>query len=242
MSWLAVLAFGYVSGVVGGIAGFGGSTILLPVLVLVFGSKAAVPIMGVAGLLANLARVTVWRHEIDWRAVATYAATAVPAVYLGATTFLALNSRSVELVLGLFMLVMIPVRRWLAARQLSIGLAGMAVAGAVVGYLTGLVASTGPLSTPFFLAFGLTKGAFIGTEAMASVPIYFTKSAVLQRYGALPVEIIIQGLIVGSAMIAGTWTARDIVRRMDARRFGQLMEGLLLFAGMSMLGHAVFGG
>src|SRR5947207_3389372 len=48
---------------------------LVPVLVWQFGPKEAVPIMAVAAVMANLARILAWWREIDWRACAAFAAT-----------------------------------------------------------------------------------------------------------------------------------------------------------------------
>ena len=239
MLWLLILALGLVAGLVGGVVGFGGSTILMPVLVLAFGPKEAVPIMGLAGLLANLARVVVWWREVDWRAAAIYAATGIPSVMLGARTFLALDARLVEGLLGLFMLAMIPIRRWFLARNFTIGLGGLAVAGAGIGFLTGMVASTGPINTPFFLAYGLVKGAYIATEALGSFAVYFTKTLVFQHYGALPPEAIIKGLIIGAAMMLGSWLAKRIVQRLDARRFQSIMDAVMLLAGIVMIWSAL---
>ena len=47
------------------------------------------------------------------------------------------------------------------------------------------VLSTGPLSVPLFLFYGLTKGAFLATEAAGSLGIYLSKSVTFQRFGAL---------------------------------------------------------
>ncbi len=44
----------------------------------------------------------------------------------------------------------------------------LGVAGAVVGFLTGLVLSTGPLSVPMFTGYGLSGGAFLGSEAASA--------------------------------------------------------------------------
>lgn len=239
MLWLPILALGLLAGTIGGVVGFGGSTILLPALVLSFGPKEAVPLMGIAGFLANLARAGVWWREIDWRGASIYAATGIPAVILGANTFLALDARLVEGLLGVFMLAMIPLRRWFVARRFTIGLAGLAAAGAGVGYLTGLVSSTGPINTPFFLAYGLTRGAFIATEALASFAVYLAKSVVFQRSGALPADVIVKGLIIGSAMMLGSWLAKGIVMRLDAHQFTSLMEVLMAFAGLAMIWGAL---
>jgi hypothetical protein len=159
MTWLVVLALGLGAGTLSGIVGFGASIMLMPALMLAFGPLEAVPIMAIAGMLANFARVAVWWREVDWRANAFYCVTAIPMAALGARTLLLLDARIVEGILGLLFLLMIPMRRWLFARGLRIVAWQLSIVGAAIGFLSGLVASTGPINTPFFLAYGLVKGA-----------------------------------------------------------------------------------
>jgi uncharacterized membrane protein YfcA len=66
--FLFVLAVGLAAGTISGIIGTGSSIMLVPVLVYAFGPKEAVPIMAVAAIMANLARVLAWWREVDWRA------------------------------------------------------------------------------------------------------------------------------------------------------------------------------
>lgn len=233
-----VLVLGLVAGTLGGIVGFGSSIMLMPALVLVFGPRDAVPIMAVASIMANASRVAAWWREIDWRAVAAYSSTAFPAGAAGAATLLVLPTRGVELVLGLFFLAMIPARRWMARRQWRLGLGHLAALGAGIGFLTGIVVSTGPINAPFFLAYGLVKGAFLGTEAMGSLAVYLAKVITFGSLGALPLATLAQGLIVGSSLMAGAFIARRFVRRLDPQRFHLLMEGLLLAAAGTMLAAA----
>ena len=241
MMWLAILAFGLAAGTLGGIVGFGGSTILMPVLALAFGPKEAVPIMAIAGVLANMSRVAVWWREVDWRAAAVYCMTGIPFAALGARTLLALDPHIVEIVLGLFFLVMIPARRWLLNRGVSIGLPGLALAGAGVGYLSGLVASTGPLNTPFFLAYGLAKGAFVSTEALGSLGVFATKAIVFRTFGALPTDTIARGLVVGSSMMAGALVAKRFLAHTEPRQFQLIMDCAMLVAGVTLLWSAISG-
>ena len=77
MIWLTLLVLGLVAGTLSGIVGFGASIMLMPVLMLAFGPQEAVPIMAIAGLLANFSRVLVWWREVNWRVNAYYCATAV---------------------------------------------------------------------------------------------------------------------------------------------------------------------
>jgi uncharacterized protein len=224
-----------VAGTLGGVVGFGTSILLMPALVLVFGPREAVPIMAIASILANASRVAAWWRDIDWRAVAAYSATAIPASALGAATLLSLPMRWVEAGLGLFFIAMIPARRWLAQRQLKIGLWHLAAFGAAIGFLTGIVATTGPLNAPFFLAYGLVKGAYLGTEAMGSLAMFVAKAVTFRSLGALPVETLVKGLVIGSSLMAGAFIAKRFVRQLDPQRFRLLMDGLLLVAGLTML-------
>lgn len=235
LEFALVLLLGLVAGTVGGIVGFGASIMLLPALVLVFGPREAVPIMAIASLMANASRVVVWWRVIDWRAAAVYAATGMPAAALGARTLLALPVGQVEAALGLFFIAMIPLRRWLARRHWRLPLWQLALVGAVIGFLTGIVVSTGPISTPFFLAHGLVKGAFLGTEALGSLAVYAAKVLTFRSLGALPLDMAMKGVIVGSSLVAGAFVAKRVVLALDAAKFRLLMDGLLLVAGLTML-------
>lgn len=241
MDYALVLILGLVAGTLGGVVGFGTSILLMPALVLVYGPKQAVPIMAVASIMANGSRVAAWWREVDWRTTAAYSATAMPAAALGARTLLVLPTGVVDTVLGAFFIAMIPARRWMLRQQWRLTRAQLAGVGAVIGFVTGIVVSTGPLNTPFFLMHGLVKGAFLATEAMSSIGIYVAKVIAFRSFGALPLEALVQGLIVGSTLLAGAFVAKRYVRQLDAERFRWLMDAVMLGAGLVMLGAAVRG-
>jgi len=212
---------------------------LVPVLVYEFGPKEAVPIMAVAAVMANLSRVLAWWRDVDWRACAAYTVTGIPAAAVGARTLLVLPSRSVDVAIGLFLIGMVPVRYWLARRQLKIAVWHLAVGGAVIGYLTGIVVSTGPLSVPLFLFYGLTKGAFLATEAASSLSIFLSKSATFQRFGALEPEVVLKGLIAGFSLMFGAFIAKRFVLKLEPDLFRLIMDAIMIVAGLSMLWNAV---
>ena len=136
---------------------------------------------------------------------------------------------------GAFFIAMIPARRWLAARELKLHLWHLCVAGLLIGYLTGIVVSTGPLTVPIFLAYGLVKGAFLATEAASSLAVYVSKAVVFRTFGALPADIIVKGVIIGSSLMAGAFVAKRFVIRLAPQRFNLIMDGLMLASGTAML-------
>ena len=236
--FIFVLAVGLVAGTISGIVGTGSSIMLLPVLVYEFGPKEAVPIMAVAAVMANLSRILAWWREVDWRATAAYVATGAPAAALGAKTLLVLPSHAVDIAIGLFLLAMIPGRRWLAAHQVKLALWHLMVIGAFVGYVTGIVVTTGPITVPIFLMYGLVKGAFLATEAAGSLAIYLSKVLAFRGFGAMPLDIFVKGLITGSALMAGTFLSKRFVLRLDAESFRYMLDGLMLVSGLAMLWNA----
>ena len=124
-------------------------------------------------------------------------------------------------------------------RHLRINLWQLALAGALVGYITGIVVSTGPINAPFFLAFGLVKGAYLATEALGSLAVYVSKTIVFRSFGALPVDIVSKGLVIGSSLMVGSFVAKGLVLKLRAEQFSLLIEGLLLVSGLTMLGTAI---
>jgi uncharacterized membrane protein YfcA len=235
LAYWFVLAVGLVAGIVSGIIGTGASIMLIPVLVLAYGPKQAVPIMAIAGLMGNVGKILAWWREVDWRACLAYSLTGIPAAALGARTLLVLPSRTVDLALGVFFILMIPIGRWLNAHNLRLKLWHLALAGAGIGFLTGIVVSTGPLSVPVFASYGLVKGAFLATEAAGSLAVFLSKVVTFRELGALPFDAILKGLIVGSSLMVGTFIAKRAVLRLSPELFRLLLDGLLLCSSLTLL-------
>lgn len=232
---LLVCAVGLGAGVLGGVIGFGTTILLMPPLVHFYGPMTAVPVIALVALVANFSRVMLWWRDIDWKLCGAYSAAAVPAVVLGANTLVQFDARLIECILGGFLLLMIPVRRWLRRLSFRPARRDMAVVGAVVGYLTGIVASTGAINTPFFLAYGLVRGAYIGTEAASSLAVFLAKGITFHHLGVIDGRAIAQGLSIGVFVLLGSTLSKRLVLKLPEHRFLQIMEGVMAVSGLSIL-------
>jgi uncharacterized protein len=236
MSALIVLfVLALAAGALGGLVGTGSSLVLLPPLVMMYGPRIAVPVMGIAAVMANIGRVAAWWRQIHWRPVLAYATPGTPAAVLGAHTLLTVSPALVDGLLGAFFLLMIPVRRIVAARQWRVRLWQLTVAGAVVGFLTGMIRSTGPLSVPVFTGYGLSGGGFLGSEAASALLLYAGKMVTFGQLGALGTVVLARGLTIGTALMIGPFLARPLVRRVRARTYALLIDLVLLVAAAGML-------
>lgn len=233
--YLLVLFIGVISGVVSGVIGTGASIMLLPALVLCFGPKQAVPIMAVAAIVGNISRVILWRKDIHWKAFLAYSVTGVPAAAFGAQTLWSLKATWVDIVLGTFFLLMIPYRHWARSRNFTLSVWQLAVAGILVGYLTGIVLSTGPLTIPIFSAYGLLKGPLLSTEAAASFVIYLSKTITFKAIGGLPLSVVLKGLVIGLSLAAGVSIGKFITLKISMTTFQRLLDFLMLLSGVSLI-------
>ena len=241
MVYALIALCGIVAGAISGVVGTGSSIILLPVLSLAFGPKAAIPIMGIAAIVGNASRVVVWRRQISLRAFACYSVTAVPAAVLGVRTLWIMPAEISNFCIGLFFFVLIGLRRGMRTRGLRLGPRQMAFTGGVVGYLAGVVYSTGPLTIPIFAGFGLAKGALLATEAAASIAVHLAKTFAFGAVGGLPLPVLCNGLVVGATLAVGTFLGKRFVLGMSEATFSLLIDAMLACAGLVMTGSALFG-
>jgi len=204
-------------------------------LVYFYGPIQAIPVIALVATVANLSRIFLWWSVINWKVCFVYSITAIPAVILGVNTLVTLNDRLIEITLGLFLILLIPIRRWMRKQNFYLKLWQMSLVGAGIGYLTGIVATTGAINTPFFLAFGLSKGAFLGTEAASTLSILFTKGITFHQLGFLNTKAIIQGLLIGSCVLLGSIFSKRIVLALPEKKFLLLMELVMLISGISIL-------
>ncbi len=85
--WVLLFICALVASILSAVTGFGGAAILLPVLVLIFGLRDAVPILTVAQLTGNGSRVWFNRSDIHYPVVGWFLLGAVPMALLGGWLF-----------------------------------------------------------------------------------------------------------------------------------------------------------
>lgn len=235
LSWAMLLAGALAGSVVGGVAGFGAGITLLPILVLLVGAWAAIPILTVTMMIGNLSRLWWSRHDVDPRVVVTFLAGAIPATALGAMLYAGTTGDWLGRVIGLFMLAALPLRRLVRRGGLVLRLRHFPLVGAAIGGLSSVVVTTGPVATPFFLAYGLRKAGYIGTESVCAMAMHLTRGTVFARSSLLTWDAVLIGCVLGGTMFLGSWIARRVVDRLSERLFLWLVEGMLLVVGLQFL-------
>jgi len=225
----------FVASALAAVTGFGGAAVLLPILVLIFGVRDAIPILTVAQLIGNGSRVWFNRSELVLPVVGWFALGGVPAALVGGVLFASAPLSFLKRLLGIFLLGTVAYRHLGKQKSLRLPLRGFAVIGAVFSFLSALLGSVGPIMAPFFLAYGLVKGAYIGTEAFATVVMHVTKLVAYGGTAILTLQSVAAGLALGPIMVLGSFIGKKILDRVPERLFVLLIEGTLIIAGLGFL-------
>lgn len=232
----------FVAGTCSGMTGFGGGLLLPPVLAPIIGVQHVVPVLSFAMLMTNAHRLWLYRKHADLKLIGAVLITVVPGVVVGTTIYLELPPHTISIVLGSFLLLSIPIGRFLARRQLRLGTLGLAVAGGGFGIISGTTPGAGMLMVPVLLGAGLIGQAFLATDASISIAVNLTKAVIFNSLGSLPLPLLAVALVIGLSTVPGNYAARWILSRTSVRLHARVLEGIVLIGGASLLARPFWQG
>jgi len=235
LNWLMLSTAALGAATLAAVTGFGGAAVLLPVLVLTFGVRQAIPILTVAQLIGNGSRVWFNRREVRWRIVAWFALGGVPTALAGGYLFSVAPLPALTRILGAFLLLVVLWRHLRPQQPKSFPLPMFSVIGAGSSFLSAILGSVGPIMAPFFLAFGLVKGAYIGTEALSTVVMHVAKLVAYGQSSILTWANVLIGLALGPVMVLGSYLGKRLVDRLPEFAFVLMIEIVLIIAGLAFL-------
>jgi uncharacterized membrane protein YfcA len=235
LRWIVLASVALFASTLAAITGFGGAAVLLPVLVVTFGVRDAIPILTVAQLIGNGSRVWFNRREVNWAVVRWFALGGVPMALLGGYVFAEAPLTALTRLLGVFLLLIVVWRHVRPKQPKPFPVPVFAGIGAGASFLSALLGSVGPIMAPFFLAFGLLKGAYIGTEALSTVVMHATKLVAYRQTAVLTRSGLLIGLALGPIMVLGSFLGKKIVDRLPEKVFVAIIELVLIVAGAMFL-------
>jgi uncharacterized protein len=224
--------------VIAGVAGYGTGLLLPLALVPAIGAEATVPVLGVTALFTNGGRILAFRHDIDWSKVRRLALPALPGVVIGAAFNAWLSGKGVLVVLGLTLLVMVPLRRWIGKQGALLPDWAVTPAGFLFGLLSGGTAGAGVILIAILGTFGLAGPALIATDAAICVVTGTLKTVTFGSLGVLMPPLVVFAVVIGLATMPGGFAARAILRVLPMKVHAALLDGVILLGGAALLWRA----
>lgn len=240
LKWVLVALAAFVGSFASAITGYGTVLLLMPVLAIVMGEQQAVPVLTLAAILGNVTKGWLNRKDIDWAGVKWYLIGAVPTAALAAWFFVQVPEPLIAALMGFFLLGALIwrwVKKWRRKRagedqkpRETMAVKKLAWVGLFTGGLSALVGGAGPVAGPFFLATGMAKAVYVGTEAMASLGVHVTKLVAYGLNAVLTARVLIVGMLLAPVVIAGSWLGKKVLDRLSLKAFEIVVEITLLVA------------
>jgi uncharacterized protein len=228
-----IMLIAFASSVVGGISGFGAGLIIVPMLLPIVGVKGVIPVVGVAMVVGNLARVYVYRQDIQFRLVARMLVAILPGAAIGVWLYAVLPAQVVALVIGCILILSVPVRRILQRYAVTPSPGSVSVIAFLCGVLAGNAPGGGVIIVTLLLGMGLSGPVLLGVDAVIGVALSLTNSVLFGTFGLLNLQLALIGLGVGAAMIPGAFVARALIGRITSDIHVRIIEVFVIFGGLS---------
>ena len=225
----------YVSEIIGTIAGFGSSTVFLPLALLFFDFKTALVLVAFLHIFGNLGRVTFFKGGLDKNLLFAFGLPGVILTLVGALLVSYISQDLFKGLLGLFLVLYAAVSLWKDELQVKQTTFITILGGGLSGFLAGLIGTGGVLRGAFLTAFGLPKEKYIATAAavalavdLTRIPIYFAQGFLEAKfYWYLPWLLLIA--------LAGSFTGKKIVNHIPQKTFKKVVLAAMLIIGIKFI-------
>jgi uncharacterized membrane protein YfcA len=165
----------FVASAAGTVAGFGTSTILLPLAALAFPFRDALLLAACAHVVSALGRVSLFRSGLDRGLLARFGIPSVLCGIAGAMLVPLVPQRALSAGLGAFIVAYAALALGGAEARLRPTPSAAVAGGVLSGFLAGIIGTGGALRGAFLSAFRLPKDAYIATAAVIAVATHQTR-------------------------------------------------------------------
>ena len=207
----------------------GSATIAVAIFAAVMPAKQSTGTILLLLILADLFAITIYRHDVNWRALLRLAPAVLVGVLLGVGFLAVADDVWVKRTIGVILLTVIAftlLRRWLVrsatADDRPHRLAA-ATYGTLGGFTTMVANSAGPVMSMYFLAARFSVKEFLGTTAwffffvnVSKVP--FSVGLGLITGPGLLIDLVLAPLVVAGALFGRWWASR-----LDQRLFERIV-------------------
>ena len=209
--------------IIGTMAGFGSSTIFLPLALLFVDFKTAIILVAIFHLFGNFSRIIFFRQGFDKRIILQFGVPSVLLSLLGAFLIGVLPQPVLKLILGIFLIT--TSASFLITPRLKIpaNTGTLVAGGSATGFITALVGTGGALRATLLQGFNIEKVRYIATAATIALATDAMRIPVYMSQGFLTEQYYLYLPILFGIALAGSIIGRKIVQRIDQEKFRKMV-------------------
>jgi hypothetical protein len=232
----------FLSIVIGTVAGFGTSTIFLPVALIFVDFKTALVLVAITHLSANMGATTFFRHGLDKRLILLFGVPSIFITIIGAYMVTYVPQNILIIILGISLLIFSISFLIKPNFKVPKSDTNTVIGGALSGFLQGLLGIGGPLRGAFLISYDLDKFKYIATLAaiaviidLTRIPIYLSNNLLEPQYYIYIPILIVLGVIgsyIGKKIVG--FIPQDVFKKVVLVAIG-LASLFLIFGGLKII-------
>lgn len=239
-AWAApiLLATGMLGALLTTTLGAGGGLLLLAVMTVFLPVNVTIPLHGVIQAGAGASRtLLMWRH-LSLPLLLAFALGAVVGAAAGSVVLVRLPEPAMQLILGIFVLLL----AWVPVPRLQrVSRSGVGAVAAITTGLTLFVGATGPFVAAFLKALRLDRLQYMATFSTCMLLQHGLKVAVfaLAGFAFAPWLPFLAAML--AAVFAGSWLGRHVLLRMNNTLFHRALAVVLTLLALRLLYSGALG-
>lgn len=225
---------GFGAEIIGTMAGFGSSTIFLPLALLFFDFRTSLVLVAFMHVFGNLGRISFFRHGLDRKLLWSFGLPSIVSTLIGALLVTYLPQALLKGILGAFLVVYALVSL-VENLRLKADRKNVVIGGAISGFLAGLIGTGGALRGAFLSAFQLKKEKYIATAAAIAIAVDLTRIPVYLSQGFLEQAYYWYVPVLFVVALAGSFIGKRIVDKIPQKTFRTIVLVALLLVGIKFM-------
>ncbi|MEK7570821.1 MAG: sulfite exporter TauE/SafE family protein [Patescibacteria group bacterium] len=225
----------FFSEIIGTIAGFGSSTIFLPLALLFFDFQTALVLVAFFHIVGNRGRISFFKKGLDKGLLIKFGIPSVIFTLIGAFLVSYTSQSTLKSILGAFLIVYAVYSLWKENFRIKASSISAIVGGGLSGFFAGLIGTGGALRGAFLTGFGLSKDTYVATTAAIALAVDITRIPVYLSQGFFENKYYWYLPILFALAIAGSFTGKKILNKFSYKMFRKIVLIAILLIGIKFI-------
>ncbi len=221
--------------IIGTLAGFGISTIMVPILLLILPLPQTLLLVSIIHWFNDIWKMLLFREGIRWRLLLAFGLPGIFTSFIGSSLSLRITWEILSRALGMFLIVYVLLivnnQTFKLSQRLSVAISG----GALTGFFAGIFGIGGEINAVALSAFNLEKAVYIATAGAISFMIDSTRIATYIEGGIrLEPAILSSFLIFIPASLFGAMAGKKGVEKIPQEKFRSAVAIFIFLFGLKL--------
>ena len=225
----------FIAEIIGTTAGFGSSTVFLPLALFFYDFKTSLVLVAILHIFGNIGRISFFRHGLDKSLLFTFGVPSVLLTLVGALLIPYLPQTTLKGILGIFLALYTLLFLWKEKVVAPPTVQNAVIGGGLSGFLAGFIGTGGALRGAFLTAFGVPKEQYIATSAAIALAVDATRIPVYLTQGFLNKEFYWFIPVLFAIAFSGSYAGKRIVKKIPQKQFRRLVLVAILLIGLKFI-------